>query len=144
MKQKTYMAKPHEVEQKCYVIDAKDKILGKVATKAAIVLRGKHKVQYTPHVDTGDQVIIINAEKIAVSGNKLEIKEYQRYTGYPSGQRVTKLKDLLKKSPEKVIQLAVKRMIPTGALGNRAKSKLKIYVGDKHPHQAQKPIPLDV
>lgn len=144
MKQKSYMAKPNEVETKCYVIDAKDKILGKVATKAAVVLRGKHKPQYTPHVATGDQVIIINAEKIAVTGNKLETKEYQRYTGFHSGQRVIKLKDFLKKSPTKVIQLAIKRMIPTGALGNIAKSKLKIYVGDKHPHQAQKPIPLDV
>jgi large subunit ribosomal protein L13 len=144
MKQKSYMAKPNEVETKCYVIDAKDKVLGKVATKAAVVLRGKHKPQYTPHVATGDQVIIINAEKIAVTGNKLETKEYQRYTGFHSGQRVIKLKDFLKKSPTKVIQLAIKRMIPTGALGNIAKSKLKIYVGDKHPHQAQKPIPLDV
>lgn len=144
MKQKSYMAKPNEVETKCYVIDAKDKVLGKVATKAAVVLRGEHKPQYTPHVATGDQVIIINAEKIAVTGNKLETKEYQRYTGFHSGQRVIKLKDFLKKSPTKVIQLAIKRMIPTGALGNIAKSKLKIYVGDKHPHQAQKPIPLDV
>lgn len=144
MKQKSYMAKPNEVETKCYVIDAKDKVLGKVATKAAVVLRGKHKPQYTPHVATGDQVIIINAEKIAVTGNKLETKEYQRYTGFHSGQRVIKLKDFLKKSPTTVIQLAIKRMIPSGALGNIAKSKLKIYVGDKHPHQAQKPIPLDV
>ncbi|MGE0267192.1 MAG: 50S ribosomal protein L13 [Candidatus Omnitrophota bacterium] len=144
MKQKTFMAKSNEVERKCYLIDAKDKVLGKVATKAAVILRGKHKAIYTPHADTGDQVIIINAEKIAVTGNKLETKEYQKYTGYPSGQRIIKLKDFLKKSPAKVIQLAINRMIPSGALGNKAKSKLKIYAGDKHPHQAQKPILLEI
>ncbi|MBP9854283.1 MAG: 50S ribosomal protein L13 [Candidatus Omnitrophica bacterium] len=144
MTQKTFMAKSNEVERKCYLIDAKDKVLGKVATKAADILRGKHKVIYTPHADTGDQVIIINAEKVAVTGNKLETKEYQKYSGFPSGQRIIKLKDFMKKSPTKVIQLAINRMIPSGALGNKAKSKLKIYVGDKHPHQAQKPILLEV
>jgi len=142
--QNTFMANAQTVERKTYVIDAKDQILGKVATKAAIYLRGKHKRTFTHHVDTGDQIIIINAEKIRVTGDKLEKKEYQRYSGYPSGQRNVKLKDMLKKAPEQVLRLAVGRMIPKGALGNSVKTKLKIYAGDQHPHQAQKPIPLEV
>lgn len=141
---KTYMAKTSEVERKCYLIDAKDKVLGRVATKVATILRGKHKPTYTPHVDTGDVVIIINAEKIRVTGNKLEDKKYQRYSGYPSGQKTVKLVDMLKKAPEQVMYLAVNRMIPSGALGNKVKKKLKVYAGEEHPHQSQKPIPLEV
>ena len=142
--QKTFMAKANEVERKCYVIDAKDQILGKVAAKAAVVLRGKHKTIFTPHVDTGDYVVIINAAKVRVTGNKLQQKEYQRYSGYPSGQRIVKLADMLANKPTKVIELAVKRMIPSGALGNKVLTKLKIYADEKHPHQAQKPIPLEI
>jgi len=138
------MAKTSEVERKCYLIDAKDKVLGRVATKVATILRGKHKPTYTPHVDTGDVVIIINAEKIRVTGNKLEDKKYQRYSGYPSGQKTVKLVDMLKKAPEQVMYLAVNRMIPSGALGNKVKKKLKVYAGEEHPHQSQKPIPLEV
>ena len=138
------MAKANEVERKCYVIDAKDQILGKVAAKAAVVLRGKHKTIFTPHVDTGDYVVIINAAKVRVTGNKLQQKEYQRYSGYPSGQRIVKLADMLANKPTKVIELAVKRMIPSGALGNKVLTKLKIYADEKHPHQAQKPIPLEI
>lgn len=144
MTQKTYMAKAGEIEQKCYLIDAKDKILGRIATKAAVILRGKHKPTYTPHVDTGDHVIIINAEKVKVTGRKLEDKEYQRYTGYHSGRKVVSLQDMLKKAPTEVLRLAVNRMIPHGALGNKVRTKLRIYAGDKHPHQAQKPILIEI
>lgn len=144
MIQKTYMAKAGEIEQKCYLIDAKDKILGRIATKAAVILRGKHKPTYTPHVDTGDHVIIINAEKVKVTGKKLEDKEYQRYTGYHSGRKVVSLQDMLKKAPTEVLRLAVNRMIPHGALGNKVRTKLRIYAGDKHPHQAQKPILIEI
>ena len=142
--QKTFMAKASDVEQKCYLIDAKNKVLGKIATKAATILRGKHKAIYTPHVDTGDMVVVINAEKLRVTGRKLEQKEYQRYTGYPSGQRIVALKDMLARKPEQVIYLAVTRMIPGGALGDKMKTKLRIYTGEKHPHAAQKPIVIEV
>ena len=138
------MAKTNEVKRKFYLIDAQNKILGKIATKAATILRGKHKVTYTPHVDTGDYVVVINAEKVKVTGNKLTQKEYHRYSGYPSGQKSVKLEDMLKKAPAKVIELAVQRMIPSGALGNKVKTKLKVYAGDQHPHQSQKPELLEV
>ena len=144
MIQKTYMANAATVERKCYLIDAKDQILGRLAVKAADILRGKHKVTYTPHVDTGDMVVIINAEKIQVTGNKLKKKTYQRYTGYHSGLRELTLENLMEKSPVKVLELAIFRMIPRGALGSKMKSKLKVYVGDQHPHQAQNPIALAV
>ncbi|HLD69301.1 MAG TPA: 50S ribosomal protein L13 [Candidatus Omnitrophota bacterium] len=140
----TYFAKAEEVQRNCYLIDANNKILGRVATKVAAILRGKHKRIFTPHVDTGDVVIIINAEKIRVTGKKLTDKIYQRYTGYPGGQKLLALQDLLKKKPEQVLELAINRMIPKGPLGNSVKRKLRIYAGDKHPHQAQKPIALEV
>ena len=138
------MAKSSEVNRKTYVIDAEGAILGRLATKVADLLRGKHKPTYTPHVDTGDQVIVINAEKIRVTGNKLQQKEYQRYSGYPSGQRRVKLEVMLQKKPEKVIELAVKRMIPSGSLGNAIFRKLKVYAGSEHPHTSQKPETLEV
>ncbi|MDP8212164.1 MAG: 50S ribosomal protein L13 [Candidatus Zapsychrus exili] len=144
MIQKTYMAKSTEVEQKCYLIDANNKVLGKIAAKAATILRGKHKAIFTPHVDTGDMVIVINSEKVKVTGNKLKKKEYHHYSGYHSGQKVLTLEDMLAKNPAKVIELAVNRMIPSGPLGNRMRTKLKVYKGDKHPHQSQKPIVLDI
>jgi large subunit ribosomal protein L13 len=144
MNQKTYMANAETVDKKCYLIDAEAKILGRVAAKAATILRGKHKTTFTPHVDTGDMVVIINAEKIRVTGNKLKDKEYQRYSGYPSGQKSVKLQDMLKKAPTQVLRLAVNRMIPKGPLGNKVKTKLKIYAGDQHPHLAQKPMALNV
>jgi len=140
----SFMAKTNEVKRQSYIIDANNQILGRLAVKVADILRGKHKPIYTPHVDTGDQVIVINAKKIKVTGNKLKQKTYQRYSGYPSGQRRVKLEVMLEKAPEQVIRLAVNRMIPSGALGNKIKTKLKIYADDKHPHQAQKPIPLEV
>ncbi|MCA9392793.1 MAG: 50S ribosomal protein L13 [Candidatus Omnitrophica bacterium] len=144
MKQKTFMANAQNTERQSYLIDATDKILGRVAAKAATVLRGKHKPTFTPHFDAGDNVIIINAEKIRVTGKKMEDKEYQRFSGYPSGQKTVKLKDLMAKNPAKVIELAVNRMIPSGPLGNQQRRKLKVYAGAEHPHQAQKPIALEV
>ncbi|MBF0533334.1 MAG: 50S ribosomal protein L13 [Candidatus Omnitrophica bacterium] len=144
MAQKTVMTKAGETQPKCFLIDAQDKILGRVATKAATILRGKHKRTYTPHVDDGDVVVIINAEKIRVTGNKLTDKVYQRYSGYHSGQKRVPLKDMLKLSPEKVMELAVYRMIPSGPLGYKVRRKLKVYAGDKHPHQAQKPVALAI
>lgn len=142
--QKSFMAKSNEVERKTYLIDAENKILGKVATKAAVLLRGKHKTIFTPHVDTGDQVIIINAEKVQVSGNKLKNKTYRRYSGYHSGLKELTMENMLKKSPTRVLKLAITRMIPSGPLGNKIKTKLKIYAGDQHPHQAQKPELLEI
>ncbi len=142
--QKSYMAKSNEVEKKYYLIDANDKILGRLASKAASILRGKHKPIFTPHVDTGDYVIVINAEKVKVTGNKLKQKQYQRYSGYHSGQKSISLSTMMEKSPTSVIRLAVNRMIPGGALGNKVKTKLKVYAGEKHPHAAQKPIPLEI
>lgn len=144
MKQKTFMAKTDEVDRKCYVIDAENKILGRLAAKVASVLRGKHKATFTPNVDTGDMVVVINAEKIKVTGNKLSGKVYHRYTGYHSGQRTLKLEDMLDKAPTQVIRLAVNRMIPSGPLGNKVKTKLKVYKGSEHPHSAQKPITLEL
>ena len=144
MIQKTYMAKDGEIKPDCYLIDASAKVLGRVAAKAAEVLRGKHKPTYTPHIASGDIVVIINAEKVRVTGKKLEQKEYQRYSGFHGGQKVLKLKNMLEKSPEQVLRLAVNRMIPSGPLGNKIRTRLKVYAGARHPHQAQKPIPLEV
>ena len=138
------MAKKGEVDRKCFVIDANGKILGKIAAKAATILRGKHKAIYTPHTDTGDMVIIINAEKFRVSGKKMKDKFYQRYSGYPSGLRVVALEDLLKKAPTKALELAIKRMMPAGALRNSMRRKLKIYAGETHPHSTQKPVAIEV
>ena len=142
--QKTYMAKASEVTRKCYVLDANNQILGRIATKAAALLRGKHKAMFTPNIDTGDVVIIINADKIRVTGKKMTQKEYQRYTGYPGGRRLTKLEDMLQRRPTVAMKLAVERMIPSGPLGDKIRRKLRVYAGDKHPHQAQKPISFAV
>lgn len=144
MMQKTFIPEASKIEKKFYVLDAKDQILGKVATKAATLLRGKHKTCYTPHLETGDHVIIINAKHVRVTGNKLQDKIYQRYSGYPSGQKVITLEAFLKKAPAKVVQLAVNRMIPKGPLGNKVRTRLRVYAGDSHPHQAQKPTPIAV
>ena len=141
---KTYLPKVNEIEHKCFLIDAKDKTLGHIAAKAATILRGKHKRIYTPFLDTGDTVIIINAEKVHVTGKKLTDKVYTRYTGYPSGQRAMTLGNMLKKSPAKVLELAVTRMLPSGPLAYKQATKLKVYAGDKHPHAAQKPVALEI
>ena len=142
--QKTYIAKSHEVQPKCYLVDAKDKILGRVAAKVAHILRGKHKVTFTPHVDCGDSVVIINVDKIRVTGKKLTDKIYSRYSGYPAGQRRVALGEMLEHRPEELMRLAVNRMIARGPLGFKIRTKLRVYKGDKHPHAAQKPIPLEV
>jgi len=141
---RTYLPKKESIERKCYVIDATDKILGRVAAKAAVILRGKHKVIFTPNMDTGDSVVIINAEKIKVTGKKMTDKLYFNYSGYPSGLKVTALQVMLKKAPVRVVRQAVDRMIPKGSLGSQVRTRLRVYAGDKHPHAAQNPISLTV
>ena len=141
---KTYIPQADQITKKCYLIDAKDKILGKVATKAAVLLRGKHKPIFTPHLDTGDLVVIINAGKIRVTGKKKTQKEYQRYSGYPSGQRTVTLEKMLSQSPCQALRLAISRMIPKGALGNKVRGHLRIYAGESHRQAAQNPISLDI
>lgn len=140
---KTYVAKPGEVERKWYVVDAAGLTLGRLATRIATVLRGKHKPQYTPHEDVGDFVIVVNAEKINVTGRKLDQKMYYRHTGYPGGIREISLRRQLDLHPERVIMHAVKGMLPHGPLGRQQLKKLKVYPGPQHPHQAQQPLPLE-
>ncbi|MFA5087792.1 MAG: 50S ribosomal protein L13 [Candidatus Omnitrophota bacterium] len=141
---KTYLPDMKKIQRKIFLIDAKDKILGRIATKAAVILRGKNKTIYTPHLDTGDTVVIINAEKVRVTGKKMQDKEYQRYSGYPGGQKRVKLGDMLKNAPTVVLRHAIENMIPKGPLGNKIRSRLKVYAGEKHPHAAQKPIALEI
>lgn len=141
---KTYSAKPLEVERKWYLIDAEGKTLGRLASLVANILRGKHKPQYTPHIDTGDFVIIINAEKIQVTGKKETDKKYYRHTGYPGGLKVTSFKELMEKDPTKAIEKAVKGMLPHNTLGQDQFNKLKVYAGSEHPHEAQKPIVFEM
>ncbi len=136
---KSYMAKPAEVERKWYVIDATDQTLGRLCSEVASILRGKHKAIYTPHVDTGDFVIVINASKIRLTGNKLTQKKLRWYTGYPGGLKEIDYGTLLQKKPEKIIETAVKGMLPHNRLGQAMYKKLKVYRGSEHPHQAQKP-----
>jgi len=135
----TFFAKADTVERKWYVIDAADLSLGRVATEAARLLRGKHKPVFTPNVDTGDYVIIINAEKAVLTGNKLNTKLYRRHSGYPGGLRETPYKDLMQKMPERAMEHAVKGMLPHNKLGAKMYTKLKVYRGSTHPHQAQLP-----
>lgn len=136
---KSYIAKPAEVERKWYVIDAEDKTLGKIAAEVASILRGKKKPIYTPHVDTGDYVIVINAEKVRVTGKKEEQKIYKSHSGYPGGLKETTLRELRAKKPEEIIRHAVKGMMPKGKLGRQMLKKLKVYAGPEHPHTAQNP-----
>jgi large subunit ribosomal protein L13 len=136
---KTYMAKPAEIDRKWYVIDAEGQTLGRLASEVASILRGKHKAIYTPHVDTGDFVIVINAEKIQLTGNKLSDKMYRHYSGYPGGLKEVTYGELLNKKPEKAIEAAIKGMLPHNRLGRAMYKKLKVYKGSEHPHQAQKP-----
>jgi len=141
---KTQSAKKEEVERQWYVIDATDQVLGRLASKVAKILRGKNKAIYTPHVDTGDHVIIINAEKVNLTGNKWDNKKYIRYSGYPGGQRIQYAKEILQKRPEYLIEKAVKGMLPKNRLGRQMIKKLHVYVGSEHPHQAQKPQTLNL
>jgi len=140
---KTYVATPANRERNWVLVDASDKTLGRLATRIADALRGKLKPEYTPHIDTGDFVVVVNAEKIAVSGNKREQKLYHRHSGYPGGLRTRTLEEMLERRPEEVIRLAVKGMLPRNRLGRQQLRKLKVYAGPDHPHEAQKPKPID-
>ena len=135
---KTYMAKPGELERKWFVVDATGKVLGRLASDIAVILMGKHRPTYTPHVDTGDFVVVIHAEKVVLTGKKWEQKTYTRYTGYP-GLRTETVKRRLERTPERLLQEAVRRMLPKNKLATKMLSKLKLYVGPDHPHQAQQP-----
>lgn len=141
---KTFSAKPAEVVHEWFVIDATDKVLGRVASEVAHRLRGKHKAIYTPHVDTGDFIVIVNASKIRVTGNKELDKKYHRHSGYPGGLRTTNFKDQQAKHPTRALEKAVKGMLPKGPLGYAMIKKLKIYAGAEHPHSAQQPKPLEI
>jgi large subunit ribosomal protein L13 len=141
---KTYNAKPGEIERRWYIVDAEGKNLGRLATQIAETLRGKTKPQYTPHVDTGDFVVVINAEKIRVTGKKLDEKIYYRHSGYPGGLKHRTLREQLERRPTQVLRSAVKGMLPKNRLAARQLTKLKIYAGPEHPHDAQAPEPLEV
>ncbi len=141
---KTYMAKSETVTHNWYVVDATGKTLGRLATEVARRLRGKHKVIYTPHVDTGDYIVVVNAEKIVVTGNKTQEKIYEHYTGYPGGLKTITFDKLLAKFPTRIIEKAVKGMLPKTPLGYAMIRKLKVYAGAEHPHGAQQPVVLDV
>ena len=141
---KTYMANPDKIEKKWYVVDAEGKNLGRLSSEIAKILRGKNKPEYTPNVDTGDYVIVVNAEKIKVTGKKLNQKIYYSHSDYVGGMKETTLKEMLAKKPEKVIELAVKGMLPKGPLGRSMIKKLFVYAGPEHRHQAQKPVALDI
>ena len=140
---KCYTAKKEEVVHDWKLMDAEGQILGRLAVKVAQILMGKHKPIYTPHVDTGDFVVVVNAEKIQVSGNKASYKEYDRYTHYPGGRRITSFEDMMEKHPERVIEMAVKRMLPKNRLGTAMFSKLKVYAGPDHKHAAQNPVKIN-
>ncbi len=140
---KTYTAKQEDIKMKWYIADAKGQVLGRLATRIAAILRGKHKPIFTPHLDTGDGVIVINAAQIKVTGRKLKQKVYRRYSGYPGGQREVKLEVLLAKKPATVIRLAVERMLPGGPLGSDLIKKLRVYADDKHELTGIKPIVLE-
>ena len=145
---KTYSAKPSEIEKKWLIIDAKDIVLGRLASQTAILLRGKHKPTYTPHMDCGDHVVIINAKHVHLSGNKADKKDgkfYYRHTGFPGGiKEITAGKILLGKYPERVVQMAVKRMLSRNKMGSKQFSNLHVYADDQHPHIAQKPVAFDI
>ena len=136
---KSYIAKPADIGHKWYVIDAEDKTLGKIAAEIAMILRGKKKPIYTPHVDCGDYVVVVNAEKVAVTGKKEKQKIYKNHSGYPGGLKETTLAELRAKKPEEIIRHAVKGMMPKGKLGRQMFKKLKVYAGPEHPHAAQNP-----
>ena len=139
MSTKSFIAKPAEVERKWYVIDAEGQNLGRMASQIAMILRGKNKPTYTPHVDCGDYVIVINAEKVAVTGKKRKEKIYKRHTGYPGGLRETTFEEMMVKHPTEVVRHAIKGMMPNGKLGRQMYKKLKVYAGPEHEHAAQKP-----
>lgn len=141
---KTFMQTKENVERKWYVIDAEGQTLGRLATKAATVLRGKHKVTYTPHIDCGDYVIVVNAEKVVLTGNKLEDKKYYNHSGYPGGLRERNAATMIEKYPEEMVERAIKGMLPHGRLGRAMGKKLFVYAGSEHKHEAQKPEALKI
>ena len=141
---RTFSPKAADVQRQWHVIDASDIVLGRLASQAAILLRGKHKAIFAPHVDTGDFVIIVNAAKVALTGNKLADKRAYRHSGYPGGLRAVAYSDLMEKSPERAVTKAVKGMLPKNSLGRQMLSKLKVYAGPEHPHHAQKPVPYEI
>ena len=141
---RTFSPKAGDIQHQWHVIDASDVVLGRLASHAAILLRGKHKPIYAPHVDTGDFVIVVNAEKVALSGRKLEQKTAYRHSGYPGGLREVAYQDMLEKHPERVIEKAVRGMLPKNSLGRNMLRKLKVYAGPDHPHQAQQPVPFEI
>ncbi len=141
---KSYMARPQEVERKWHVIDAEDKTLGRLASEIARILRGKNKPQYTPHIDTGDFVVVVNADRVKVSGRKADQKLYRHHTGYPGGLREVSYERMMDRKPTEILRKAVWGMIPKTRLGRRQFKKLKIYAGPEHPHEAQRPEPYEV
>ncbi|QFG23924.1 50S ribosomal protein L13 [Actinomadura sp. WMMB 499] len=141
---RTYTPKPADVQRQWYVIDATDVVLGRLASHVAQLLRGKHKPIYAPHLDTGDFVVIVNADKVSLSGNKLEQKRAYRHSGYPGGLRSVNYADLLAKNPERAVEKAIKGMLPKTTLGRQMFRKVKVYAGPEHPHQAQKPVPFEI
>lgn len=141
---KTYTAKPAEVRREWFVIDATDKVLGRLASEIARRLRGKHKPEFTPHVDTGDHIVVINAEKVRVTGNKANAKTYWRHSGFPGGIKSETFKELVSDHPERILETAVKGMLPKNPLGRQMIKKLHIYAGAEHRHQAQQPQPLEI
>ena len=141
---RTYTPKPGEVEQTWYVIDATDVVLGRLASQVATLLRGKHKPAFAPHVDTGDFVIVVNADKVALTGAKLQQKQDYRHSGYPGGLRATSYATLLEQNPRRAVEKAVRGMLPHTTLGRQMLSKLKVYAGPDHPHQAQQPVPFEI
>lgn len=141
---KTFSAKTETAKHDWYIVDANGKTLGRIATQIALRLRGKHKAEYTPHVDTGDYIVVVNAEKVQVTGNKGQNKIYYSHSGYPGGIRDITFNKLIEKAPERVLQKAVKGMLPSGPLGRAMFKKLKVYAGDQHPHAAQQPQALNI
>ncbi len=141
---RTFTPKPADVERRWHVIDATDVVLGRLASQAAILLRGKHKPIFAPHVDTGDFVIIVNADKVALTGNKSEQKHAYRHSGYPGGLSAVRYSDLMEKNPQRAVEKAIRGMLPKNTLGRAQLSKLKVYAGPEHPHQAQKPAPFEI
>lgn len=141
---RSYVAKPGEVGGKWHLVDAEGKVLGRLAARIAVILMGKHRPTYTPHVLTGDFVVVINAEKIKVTGNKREQLTYDRYTYHPGGRKVETFAQVMARHPDRILRLAVRRMLPRNKLGRDMLSRLKIYAGPQHPHQAQRPEPLEI
>jgi len=141
---RTFTPKPGDIERRWHVIDANDVVLGRLATQAAVLLRGKHKPIFAPHIDTGDFVIIINAEKVALTGNKRQQKLAYRHSGYPGGLRSVNYTELLEKNPQRAVEKAIRGMLPKNSLGRQVLTKLKVYAGPEHPHGAQQPVPFEI